>query len=149
MTVRLYHITLSTGSVYDKGDGEARSFEGHFKAYLRGQIGKNRKRLADFLIPFFQRQVYRELGIRISRSHIRVGFDREQPVLAASRNVDAKFRTMTYCGKHFVAKRLPSQTIPLKRVRRRRPRKRKTSNKITWKKRSKKAKRDKRRHYRG
>lgn len=148
MKVRLYRITLSTRSLYDKADHEARSFEGHFKACLRGKIRRNRKRLADFLIPIFQRQVYRELGVHISRSRIRVGFEREEPALSASRRVDAEFLIITYRGKHHVAKRLPQQTFTLRTVRRRRLRKRRALNKSRRKRRSKRATRVKRRRRR-
>jgi len=126
-TVRQYKVTLSTGSVYEKGDGEAKSFEGHFKAYLRGKIRTNRKRLADFLIPLFQRQVYNELGVRIGRAHIRVGFEREESALSSSKEIEAEFRVIVYHGKHHIAKRLPSQSFTLSRKRRRGP-KRKTTN---------------------
>jgi hypothetical protein len=132
MIIRQYKITLSTGSVYEKGDEEASSFEGHFKAFLRGNIRTNRKRLADFLIPLFQKQVYNELGVRIGRAHIRVGFEREESALSSSRQVSAEFRIIKYHGKHHVAKRLPPRSFALRRARRRRKHKRKTSNRHRW-----------------
>jgi hypothetical protein len=157
MIVRQYRITLSTGSVYEKGDKEASSFEGHYKAYLRGNIRTNRKRLADFLIPLFQRQAYNELGVRIGRAHIRVGFQREERALASSRKIDAEFRVIAYHGKHHVAKRLPPQSFTLRRARRRMKHKRNTSNRYRRKRstrarrktRSKRSKRGKRRSRRG
>jgi len=156
-TVRQYKVTLSTGSVYEKGDGEAKSFEGHFKAYLRGKIRTNRKRLADFLIPLFQNQVYNELGVRIGRAHIRVGFEREESALSSSRKIDAEFRVIAYHGKHHVAKRLPPQSFTLRRARRHRKRKRmassrhrrKRSTRVRRKTRSKRSKRGRRRSQRG
>ncbi|MGA2789706.1 MAG: hypothetical protein ABSF00_02940 [Candidatus Bathyarchaeia archaeon] len=125
MKVRLYRMTLSTGSLYDKGNREARSFEGHFKAYLRGKIRHNRKRLTDFAIPRFQTQVRRELGIRISRARSRVGIEREEPALSSSKRVDAEFLVITYRGKKHVARKLPPRTFKLGRARRAAPKTRK------------------------
>lgn len=141
MAILQYKLTLSTGSIYDKTDQEARSFEGHFKAYLRGKIRRNRKRLAEFLIPIFQRQISRELGVRLSRSRIRVGFEREDHALSASRRVHAEFRIITYHGKHHVAKRLPSQSLTLRRAKGKTPRKRKTLESTRGMGRTKSAKR--------
>jgi hypothetical protein len=119
MTIRLYRITLSTGSLYDKADQQARSFEGHFRASLRGSIRTNRKRLAGFLVPIFRRQVYRELAVRISPSRIRIGFEREQAALSPGKELSAEFLVITYHGKQHVAKRLTPQAFSLVKSRRR------------------------------
>lgn len=136
MSVRLYRVTLSTGSLYDKANREARSFEGHFKASLRGNIRRNRKRLADFLVPIFQRRLRREFGVRISRGRVRIGVEREQPSLSASRDVSAEFLVISYHGKQHVAKRLPTETFSLPKSRRRRPRKRRLRSRVRVKRRN-------------
>jgi len=121
---------LSTRSLYDKADHEARSFEGHFKAYLSGKIRRNRKRLTGFAIPRFQTQVRRELGIRIGRARIRVGIEREELALSASKRIGAEFLVISYHGKHHVTKRLPTETFSLPKSSRRRPRKRRLLRRV-------------------
>jgi hypothetical protein len=125
MMSRTYRATAVYGSWYD---GEkARGFEGHFVASLSGKIGANRIKLAKFITPIFQKQIFQKYALRVSPGQIRIRFEREQAAVASSRVVNAEFLEMVYRGRERHAKRL-TQIFELPKRRKHRKR-RKTARK--------------------
>ena len=102
-------MTLSTRG-YDPGH-HAWSFEGHYTAALSGDIHDVRMDLADFGVRHFRRAILRRYGLRIPEGNIRVGWEREEPALAPSRDVHVQFREMTYRGKQTYARRVPPEIL--------------------------------------
>jgi len=106
---RVYHMTLATRG-YSLGQN-AWSFEAHYTAALSGNIHDVRLDFADFGVRHFRRTILRRYGLRIPEGNIRVGWEREEPALAPSRDVHVEFREMTYRGKQTYARRLPSEVL--------------------------------------
>jgi hypothetical protein len=96
---------------YDQAAGKARIYEGHFKAARTGSIHTVRRNLADKGVPFFQRTIWKRYRKWIPKSSIRVGFEREQPALKASPEVQIEFRDLEFRGTLYSAYARPSSIM--------------------------------------
>jgi hypothetical protein len=122
-TIRTYRMTVAT-RWYDQVAGKARIYEGHFKAARTGSIHTVRRNLADKGVPFFQRTIWKRYRKWIPKSSIRVGFEREQPALKASPEVQIEFRDLEFRGKQYSAYARPSSRMRYVRRRRKHVRRR-------------------------
>jgi hypothetical protein len=115
-------MTLAT-HWYDQKAGKARSYEAHFKVARYGNITTVRRRLAQRGVPFFQRAILQQYGVRIPKGKIRVSFEREEPTRKIESKMEIKFRRMEYRAKQREAIPMPSKVFSyVKRHRRRRHR---------------------------
>jgi hypothetical protein len=117
MVVRVYQWTLWTGAGYDEKG--VRSFEAHFKASLAGNIRRNRKRLANRAVPFFQRMFHKQYGRKLSPHKIRIRFERLEPGLASRPEAQVQPLELTFKGKMHHAKKFPPMVLNLSKYRRR------------------------------
>jgi len=118
MRPRIIRMSLLTGTWYDQTDQEAKSFEAHLTASLRGDIETNRRRLAKIAVPFFQKAHHQQYGRKIAPEKIRIRLERPEPALVASSEVEVQLREISYCGKIHHAKRFHSTILRLRKPRR-------------------------------
>ncbi len=107
--VRAYRMTLSTRG-YDPGR-HGWSFEAHFIAALPGDIRDVREDLSDYGVTYFIREVRRLYGVSLSERNVRIGFEREEPALSASRDIRIEFRELTFRGKQQRARAFPAEVL--------------------------------------
>jgi hypothetical protein len=122
-TIRIYRMTVAT-RWYDGTVGKARLYEGHFKVARQGSIHTVRRNLADKGVPFFQRTIWNRYHKWISKSQIRIGFEREESAFKASPEVQVEFRDLEFRGKRYSAFPRPSSTMRYVRGRRKHVRRR-------------------------
>ena len=129
-SLRLYRMTLSTGSLYDKADREAQKLRRALQSLTTWRCAPKPEASRSFAVPIFLKRVRRELGVRVSPGRVRIGVEREQTALSAIRNVNAEFLVISYHGKQHVAKRLQTETFSLVRSKRPKPSKRRLRKRV-------------------
>lgn len=102
--IRTYRMTIGTTTrSYDKDSRGAASYEVHFRVSRRGEIRKIRQILANRGIEYFERYMHRHLGSYVPLRSIRVRFEREQPALKATKEVQAEGRYLFFRGRRWSA----------------------------------------------
>ncbi len=124
--VRTYRSTIYTRPWSQRGDhkGPAKTLELYIESTRAGSIRVSRKALAKRGVQIYQTLAKRFENRKIPKGHIIIKFQREESAQRASREIHVNAREMTYRGKEFFARRLPSLVFRWNRARRRIRRKR-------------------------
>jgi hypothetical protein len=112
LIVRRYRWTVSA-VFYDSHSGCKREIETHYSIARAGGIRENRRKLGLRGAKHHQLMLLIRFGKYVPLSSLRARFQRELPATKVETKISKESRSMRYVGKHWTARALPSEKIPL------------------------------------
>jgi len=96
-TITKYKMTVST-VWYNCFVGQGEGFEMYFETARRGNIADVRKELESEGTAYFQKAFYDQLGRRVPKRKLRIGFEHEEPATKVQNSILVQATSIEYYG---------------------------------------------------